>query len=294
MQPIGNSSQTWASGPSRPNATVPRSTSVEYEKETQSTAARRLALPPNRLAVPRNTTAGRKPLSKSASVRHVPDSEGEEEPTNRYERGKSPFDQLLDVAKRALGPATFYVRQRSVEPEEPSMEQRSTNGDSYDYVAEEQEFQASAQSRRATNITHKRGRMSTDNKAYKPSVSDIESSDEDLEDDGKVRRRKKKKKEPLGGPLTSLPVLTQDKKKKKKKAGGSKGNLAGADEEGSESDEQVSDRVESLCCPSHHIVHYYFTALCSTTRLDTPRLRTPTIPKFCSPRLYAPRVVSRH
>jgi SUN domain-containing protein 1/2 len=169
----------------------------------------------------------------------VPDSEGEDEPApDQNGRGKSPFDQVIGAAKRAIinapAAATYYVRQRSREPDEPV----AVNG-SYDYSAEERDIQN--QSRR-TAANHKRGRMSTDNKAYKPSTSDLES-DEDFEEDGKIKRRKKKKKEPTGGPLTTLPVAGYDKTKRKKKAKkGSKGN-AGELEEESESDSQPTDRV---------------------------------------------------
>jgi SUN domain-containing protein 1/2 len=87
--------------------------------------------------------------------------------------------------------------------------------------------------------------MSTDNKAYRPSQSDMEASDEDFED-GKKGRRKRKKKEPLGGPLSTLPVAAYDKKKKRKSRG-SKGNLAGPDDEDeSGSDEHISEQVSFL------------------------------------------------
>jgi len=243
MHPTSNPNNSWASG-SRPNPNVPRSTSVEYEKETQSTITRRLAAPPNRLAVPR-ATAARKPLSKTTSVRHVPDSEGEEEHAGQNGRGKSPFETVVDITKRAFAPAAFYLRQRSQEPGEQSVEHPPTNGKdpSYDYSAEEREFQAAqnqSNSRRINNTAHRRGRMSADNKAYKPSASDLDVSDEDVSDDGK-RRRRKKKKEPVGGPLTTLPVFGPDKRKKKR-ARGSKGNAEEAEYEESD-EEHVSDRV---------------------------------------------------
>jgi SUN domain-containing protein 1/2 len=86
--------------------------------------------------------------------------------------------------------------------------------------------------------------MSTDNKAYKPSTSDVESDDEDfIDDDGKKKRRKKKKKEPTGGPLTSLPVAGYDKRRRKAKKA-SKGN-AGEVEGGSDSDSHDTDKVSS-------------------------------------------------
>ena len=159
----------------------------------------------------------------------------------------------MTFAKQALGAAAYYVRQRSREPEDPSIEQPSLNGNhptngndsSYDYAAEEQAFQA--QKRNAAAI-HKRNRMSVDNKAYKPTQSDDEESE--YSDDGKPRRRRKLKKGPAGGPLSTLPVVTADKRKKKK-GRGSKGGLPGADEEeesGSEDNTQTD--IVSLNDPS--------------------------------------------
>ncbi|KAF8627047.1 hypothetical protein AX17_006387 [Amanita inopinata Kibby_2008] len=252
-----NSNYTWASGSSRPNPTVPRSTSVEYEKETQSTSLRnRLAPPPSRIAQNagagiRTTVGTRKPPSKTASIRHVPDSEGEgENDADISGRAKSPFNQVIDVAKRALAPATFYLRQRSQEPEGPGAADRSnvsatsnTNGknSSYDYSAEEREFQANRPSAKANSSithTHRKNRMSVDNKAYKPSISDEEGSEEYTDDDGKSRRRRKKKKknETVGGPLTTLPVMAADKRKRRKSRGSKGGTGVDVDDEGSESD----------------------------------------------------------
>ncbi|KAJ7170788.1 hypothetical protein C8R43DRAFT_1059475 [Mycena crocata] len=228
MQP----NNSWASGSTR--TAVPRSTSVEYESQSQSTSARRLAAPPSRLqARPSSRT---KPLSKNQSIRDVPDSEEEPAPEQNG-RGKSPFDQVIGAAKRAIinapSAATYYVRQRSREPDEPV----AVNG-SYDYSQEERDIQV--QSKRGF-ASHKRNRMSTDNKAYKPSTSDLDNSDEDFtDDDGKQKRRKKKKKESTGGPLTTLPVAGYDKRKKKPKRG-SKGN-AGEVEDGSDSDSHATDK----------------------------------------------------
>lgn len=144
-------------------------------------------------------------------------------------RERSPFEQVIGAAKRAIiNPATYYVRQRSREPDEPV----AVNG-SYDYSAEEREIQSHSSKRGSQS--HKRGRMSTDNKAYKPSNSDLEDSDEDFTDDeGKKRRRKKKKKDSTGGPLTTLPIAGYDKRKKKPKKA-NKGDV-GEVEEGSDSD----------------------------------------------------------
>ncbi|KAJ7274299.1 hypothetical protein B0H12DRAFT_1088047 [Mycena haematopus] len=230
----------WASGSTR--TVVPRSTSVEYESQSQSTSARRLAAPPSRLQARPPSTVRTKPLSKAQSLRHVPDSEGEDDPPPEQNgRGKSPFDQVIGAAKRAIinapvAAATYYVRQRSREPDEPVQ----VNG-SYDYSAEERDI-LSQNKRAAAN--HKRNRMSTDNKAYKPSTSDPESDEDFIDDDGKKKRRKKKKKELGGGPLTTLPVAGYDKRKKRAKRT-SKGNAGEVEvevEEGSDSDSHGTDK----------------------------------------------------
>jgi SUN domain-containing protein 1/2 len=173
----------------------------------------------------------------------VSDSEGEGERPATNGRGKSPFEEVFDSAKRALAPVSFYLQQKLQGPGEPSFEETSTASAndkeaSYDYAAEEQEFQASQQARNAKNQAHKRGRISVDNKAYKPPVSDPESSEEDEEGDDKTKkRRKKKKKDTIGGLLNQLPVITHDKRRKKKSRG-SKQNIGGEDEE-SDSEENT-------------------------------------------------------
>ena len=236
MFPSSNPNNAWASGAARPNPSIPRSTSVEYEKETQTTL-RRLAPPPSRSRPP----LSRRPTSKNLSV---PDSGGENDANTSasVNRGKSPFEHVVDAAKNMLKPATYYVRQLSLDPEDPS---NSANGNtvhnkdiSYDYSAEEQEFQAFQQTKRGPLPIQKRGRMPMDNRAYKPSVSDIESNDDDYSDEDKRRKRRKKKKNDLvGGPLATLPVLSADRKKKRK----SRENKSGADdEEESESDNETS------------------------------------------------------
>ena len=213
-----NHNNSWAST-SRPNLVIPRSTSVEYESTAPLAPNRRLAPPPDKLG---RTTTTRKPPSKSVSLLHVPDSEGEDNPRPNV-RGKSPFEQGLSIAKNALGAAAFYVRQRSREPDQPSGEHPSVNGhtngneSSYSYTEEEQVFQA-AQKR------IKRSRISVDNKAYKPSQSDEEESE--FSDDGK--KRKSKKKGGHGGPLSSLPTVGPYKNRKIHK--GSRANLAVGDE----------------------------------------------------------------
>jgi SUN domain-containing protein 1/2 len=172
----------------------------------------------------------------------VPDSEGEEDG-----RGKSPFERVVDLGKQALSQATFYVQQRQLsmprDPEEPSIEQTpAVNGNgnesSYDYADEEETYQATQNKRHS--VAHRRGRISVDNKAYKPPLSESES---ELSDGGNTRR-KKKKKGPTGGPLSTLPVLSADKAKKKKKKTHRK-NLE-AQEEESESEEN-SQQMDVVC-----------------------------------------------
>lgn len=233
-----NSKDSWASST---RTIVPRSTSVEYEKETQSTSTRRLN-PPPRKGPPqsRSATAATK-LSKQASVRYVPDSEGEdtgEASQGRQERAKTPLESVVDLAKRTA----FYLRQRSTEPElgpsETSQNGRHNN-ESYDYEAEEREFQnqsAVTKGRKTNNAAlPKRGRISIDNKAYRPSQSDLEDSDDNIPDDGKRRRRKSKKN--MVGPLTTLPVVGQDKRRRRKR--GTKAD--GGDEEGEEKEEEEEE-----------------------------------------------------
>lgn len=237
-----NPNEAWASGV-RKQPMVPRSTSVEYEKETQSTVNRRLAPPPNRLQQARVA----RPVSKSASIRHVPDSEGEDDPPPNDARARTPLEAGIDVVKRLI-PATFLLRERSQEPDQSRLSVHNGNDSvrdqsSYDYSAEEHEYQQSQKpTSRKTVAVHRKGRMSMDNKAYRPSMSDLEESDEDFEEDGKRTKRKKKKGGPGGGPLTTLPVAGYDKRKKKKKGG--KENGAGeGEEESSGEEEQASEQV---------------------------------------------------
>jgi SUN domain-containing protein 1/2 len=128
---------------------------------------------------------------------------------------------------------------RSQEPEDLNGKDSS----SYDYADEEQEYQDQQAPTQAKPLskrnTHKRGRISADNKAYRPSVSDLELSDEEFEDDDKkIRRRKKNKRDSIGGPLTNLPVAGYDKRRKRKK------NAKGGEEEGDEEDEEESGSDE--------------------------------------------------
>ncbi|KAF9267821.1 hypothetical protein L218DRAFT_970674 [Marasmius fiardii PR-910] len=226
VPPMNPNNTAWASG--RPTSNVPRSTSVEYEAQSQSTGQRRLAPPPNRLAPPSRTKVV-KPLSKSVSQRTIPDSE--EEPSQSIEngRGKSPFAAVLDVAHRTYEKATYYARQRSPVDQE--------NG-SYDYSAEERDYQSNISKRNFA--AHKRNKMSMDNKAYKPSVESEEEEFDDNDSDSGRRRRRKKKKNDSAGATLSLPVISAEKRRRKRKGKG------GAGEEGSESEEeQVEERPHS-------------------------------------------------
>ncbi|OSD06405.1 hypothetical protein PYCCODRAFT_1431414 [Trametes coccinea BRFM310] len=233
-----NPNEAWASGIRKP--TVPRSTSVEYEKETQSTVNRRLAPPPSRSQAAARVA---RPVSKTASIHHVPDSEGEEEPRPNG-RGKTPIQQGLEIGR---GIYNFFLRERSQEPEGESLlngNESTRDMSSYDYSAEEREYQAASQKppSRKTVAAHRKNRISMDNKAYRPSMSDLEESDEEFEEDGKRTRRKKTKKTgPVGGPLTSLPVTSYDKRRRRKRGG--RENGAGEEDEGemSEEEDQISE-----------------------------------------------------
>jgi SUN domain-containing protein 1/2 len=161
------------------------------------------------------------------------------------------LDSVIDLAKRTA----FYLRQRSTEPDVVSSEQ-GQNGhhdgninESYDYAAEERDFQAQSASAKARKtsgaVVHKRGRISTDNKAYRPTQSDLEQSDDEVSEDGKRRRRKTKKN--MIGPLTTLPVIDQEKRRRRRsrtKADGAVGGEEEVEEGGEEEEEEdsASDR----------------------------------------------------
>ena len=260
-----NPKDSWASSS---RTIVPRSTSVEYEKETQSTSTRRLNPPPSRNAPPPSRSAGAaSKLAKQASVRYAPDSEGDDPGATsqrRQERARTPLDSVIDLAKRTA----FYLRQRSTEPDIGSPEQgqnghhdgnnNNNDDESYDYAVEEREFQAqsaSTKARKASNAAlHKRGRISADNKAYRPTQSDLEQSDDDVSEEGKRRRRKARKS--MIGPLTTLPVIDQEKRRRRrsrtKADGAEEGDEAGGgeeeEEEDSGSDRGVSPQVRSPAC----------------------------------------------
>ena len=250
-----NPNNSWVST-SRTNHNVPRSTSVEYEASAPTAFNRKHLAPPPPDRLGRTTSTARKPPSKISSIRHVPDSEGEEDG-----RAKSPFEKVVNLGKQALSQATFYVQRRSMsrEPEDPSVEQAPAvngngNDSSYDYADEENAYQATQNKRQS--VAQKRGRISVDNKAYKPPLSDSES---ELSDDGKTRRKKKKKGGPTGGPLSTLPVLLADKAKKKKKKTQRK-NLETQEDE-SES-EEISQQMDIVCTSipnPKHVSEYLFS-----------------------------------
>ena len=226
-----NPNDAWATGATR-RTNLPRSTSVEYEKETQSTAARRLNPPPASRLPPR------RPISKTGSTNMVPDSE-DEIPPPTYTRGKSPFEHVAETVMSFVKPvATVHMKPRSPE--------RERSMASYDYASEEREYRngpPTPQQPQKKAPASKRNRISSDNKAYKPTTSDLEQSDEDFVDGDRKRRRKKKRNDSIGGPLTTLPVAGYDKKRRRKK--NAKGEYVEEEEGGSETDEQskVSEHV---------------------------------------------------
>ena len=228
-----NPNDAWATGATR-RANLPRSTSVEYEKETQSTATRRLNPPPT------NRLPPRRPISKTGSTNLVPDSE-DEAPPPTYTRGKSPFDHVADTVRSLV---SVHMKPRSPE--------RERSMASYDYASEEREYRnepPTPQQPQKKAPASKRNRISSDNKAYKPTASDLEESDEDFVDGDRKRRRKKKRNDSIGGPLTTLPVAGYDKKRRRKK--NAKGEYVEEEEDDSETDEQskISEQVRVHITP---------------------------------------------
>lgn len=267
-----NPNNTWASG-SQINLNIPRSTSVEYEKETHSTSNRRLAPPPSRHA----QRTSLKPLSKQASaLTHVSDSEAEEQHSQSIDnnaRGKSPFEQVFDISKRAINTATsFYLRQRSTEPADISAATTNGKESSLDYDDLDREYKELQRQRnqedeqsasRKISANTRRNRISLDNKAYRPSMSDLEESDDQLSDDGRKRRKKMKKKDLGPGPLTSLPVAGYDKRRRRKK--GSKGGEAELDE--AEDDQESSIASEQVSLPSSPLTPFLMSLQHSSAQL---------------------------
>lgn len=215
-----NPNDSWAAGV-QPRTTVPRSTSVEYEKETQSIITRRLNAPPSR-GLPRP-----RPLARTDSVHKIPDSGGgSSQDSLSNGRPKTFGEQVMDATRR-LAPATFFMRRQSEEPEpRPGNNTSKDKSSSYEYDAEEHEFQDTSQQdsnagARRNVAAHRRNRMSADNKAYRPTMSDLDESESDYEsDEGKrTKTRRGKKAGGTGGPLRTLPVAGYDKRKKKRRYG---------------------------------------------------------------------------
>ncbi|KZV73047.1 hypothetical protein PENSPDRAFT_324965 [Peniophora sp. CONT] len=226
---------------------VPRSTSVDYEKETQHT--RQL---PIRFKPPSSRGSQvQRPVTKAPSLQFVPGSDDEEnaqEMARRKERGKSPLvalgESIAETAKRTA----FYMR-----PSSQSQTQAQQNGnghtqdESYDYAAEERDFQQSQQSQQLHQSRRgvRRGNIPVDAKAYKPSESDLESESEEDSDSGRPRRRKKKKGE-TGGLLTGLPTVGYGGKRRKRKSmGGKEDSLATlAEEDDGEVTEKIGETLD--------------------------------------------------
>lgn len=187
-----------------------------------------------------------------SALTYVSDSEPEGQHSQSIDnnaRGKSPFEQVLDVSKRAINTATsFYLRQRSAEPADISAATTNGKESSLDYEELDREYKELQRQRfqeedDPASRKINRSRISLDNKAYRPSVSDLEESDDQISDDGKKRRKKIKKKDLGPGTLTSLPVAGYDKRRRRKKGSrGGEAQLDGAedDQESSIDSEQVS------------------------------------------------------
>ncbi|KAI6042526.1 hypothetical protein EDC04DRAFT_2658600 [Pisolithus marmoratus] len=289
-----NPNNSWASG-SQTNLNVPRSTSVEYEKETHSTSNRRLAAPPTRLTQRTN----RKLLSKQASgLTHVSDSEGEDQSQpqslsiEHSMRAKSPLETVLDISKRALGSATsFYLRQRSAEPADNSAATTNGRESSYDYAPEEREYQElqrqlaenpqqhaqeQAQQPATKKNAHRRNKMSLDNKAYRPTESDMEESDDEVSDDGRKRKKRAKKKDLGPGPLTSLPVAGYDKRRRRRR--GTKLTATGevVDDDGSSSGSEERSSAQQTIARQNSVIR---TSVPPPSRISVPRGSAPPEPQ---------------
>lgn len=230
-----NPNHAWAST-SKTTTHVPRSTSVEYEQQASATLQNRRLVPPNPNRFPgRGVAAGPKPPSKNRSLSHVPDSEGEEHGPGG--RAKSPFESVIESARTALEPAIFYLQQRSQAASDTSrsFEQNSSsvngsragNDPSYSYEAEERFVQGEKEKQRGKL---KKGRISVDNQAWKPSHSDQEESEEEEEPE---KRNRRKKVQSISR-LDTLPNIGNMKSAKKRRT---KGGRGGGDDEGGLSDD---------------------------------------------------------
>ncbi|KAH9972829.1 hypothetical protein BGW80DRAFT_1312790 [Lactifluus volemus] len=258
-----NPKDSWASN--TPRTAVPRSTSVEYEKETLSTSTRRLNPPPSRNGPPpqSRSAASAAKLAKQASVKFVPDSEaeGEVEATTprggqQQERAKTPLESVIDIAKRTA----FYLRPRSTEPEQQS---QNLNGIIVTTTSQ-RDFQTQA-SPAAGVKTRNKPSPSNPAAAYRPTESDLERSDEDdVSHDGKRRKRKGRKN--MIGPLTTLPVVGKDKKRRKRRS---------EDEE--EEDDSASDGRVSPQRSIHSSQRHS-----QSRELQRPPSRAPSLPRHPS------------
>lgn len=297
---IMNPNDSWASNTQR-KSVLPRSTSVEYEKEQQQAMTRRLGNPAPRSNVSRPPSR----ITRVPSARQISEPEViEEEAENAHGKVKGPLEQVIDMSKKltSIAPTTFFLRRQSVEPEARQAAVAQDQSSSYDYSAEEREFQqASLQD--ASNSMEQRGaagrrrnRMSEDNKAYKPNLSDFEESDEEFEEDGKKGRRKKGKKGVVAGALTSLPVLGYDKRRKGRR--GTKENEQEGEGDSEEVQEISQSATASEVCLTDHASGPYLTThtacckedyACRTRTICGQILRCSVIPtvnsaKFCTAR----------
>ncbi|KAG2018220.1 spindle pole body-associated protein sad1 [Coprinopsis cinerea AmutBmut pab1-1] len=239
-----NPNHSWASS-SRSQQHIPRSTSVEYEEQARTAAARRLPGPNSRIAGRASSSNTLKPPSRNRSLQHVPDSEGEDS-IGPNGRATSPYQAVIAAAKRALAPAldpaTYYVRERTPEGEGNSVEHPSGsapgNDTTYSYEEEERFVQDLQAAKSEQRISGRRGRISKDNQAYKP-TSDDEYSSEDDDDDRKRRRRAKPAIR-----LNNLPTVAGGKTTRKRRTK-SKSNILAADEDVSEDISQSDIRSQS-------------------------------------------------
>ncbi|KAH9960804.1 hypothetical protein BC827DRAFT_1260619 [Russula dissimulans] len=232
-----NPKDSWASSS---RTIVPRSTSVEYEKETQSTSTRRLNPPP-----PRNGP----PVSRSAVAASKLARQTSPDAPPRRKARMTPLDSVIDLAKRTA----FYLRQRSTEPDvgSPGQQQQQgqnghhdgNNNESYDYAAEEREFQTQSASAKARKVAARNSRVNADNQAYRPTASDLDQSDDEILDEGKRRRRKAKRS--MIGPLTTLPVIEQEKRRRRRSRTKADGGDAGEGDEGDAGEEDEDEDSSS-------------------------------------------------
>ncbi|KAH7105041.1 hypothetical protein BKA62DRAFT_691493 [Auriculariales sp. MPI-PUGE-AT-0066] len=225
---------------------------------------RRLAVPPSRLAkvnLRKGGGAGRVTVSPAG------DSDSESNAPRPAMRAKSPFGALSQSFTRAISPAfsavsralsppapsTFVLREGgedsessgfqsfavpSGKPSSKASTKNANNSNSYDYAQEEEDVENMETDSSPSKKSHSKrrsGRVSIDNKAYKPGAGE-ESDDEDYtDDDGHRRRRKKKRTNAL-----HLPTIGYDKTKKKKPTTRKRGPRGVGDEDGASGSERGS------------------------------------------------------